>query len=124
MELCLIMFKLSIYLYPTKIIHYRRNILDSSSNDICFYFRIFWNKYLWKGLIRYSILCIFYCTLSYLIGNNTHTFIGFIKSFIFSSVEYSGLWFISSYFYLYCIAPIINAWHNSLDKYQMRTYYK
>lgn len=76
----------------------------------------------WKGLIRYSILCIFYCTLLYLIGNNTYTFIGFIKSFIFLSVEYSGLWFISSYFYLYCIAPIINTWHNSLDKYQMRTY--
>ena len=76
----------------------------------------------WKSLIKFSVLCAFYSMFSYIIGNKPFTFIGLLKSIIFISERFTGLWFVSSYFYLYCMTPIINTWLCQIDKQKMKIY--
>lgn len=76
----------------------------------------------WKGLVKYSVLCIFYCVLGYLCGGGKITVAGLAKSSVFLSMKYTGLWFVGTYFYLYCISPIVNAWHNSITTRTLEKY--
>lgn len=76
----------------------------------------------WKGIIKYSLVCVFYCAFAFLLGGGKITIVNFAKACIFLSVKFTGLWFIVSYFYLYCMTPIINCWLVSLTDKKLETF--
>lgn len=37
-------------------------------------------------------------------------------------MQATGLWFVAAYFWLYCMSPVINAWHRSITNRQLEVY--
>ena len=56
------------------------------------------------------------------VGGGKITLLGLVKACIFLSMKMTGLWFVAAYFWLYCMSPVINAWHRAITNRQLEVY--
>lgn len=75
----------------------------------------------WKGFVGLISPCVFWtiicCGIAYCF--NECTFIDLVKRVVFPLIE-NGLWFLTAYFALYLISPLLNTGINNLDNNQLK----
>lgn len=74
-----------------------------------------------RGIVKYSFVCTFYLVASSFVGGHNLGLLTSVKCCCLLSSS-TGLWFLSAYFYLYCLSPILNTYMDNLSVICFRKY--